>query len=111
MTQRVFLLQPAHHQLFPAISAMKKSRVAIHKVFAQEQQFSAFSVNQILLIKGKKRKNKTHPSKQNKANVKHKHKHTNKTLQGIKILEYLLKENKILKKKNNWEVDRKIMLL
>lgn len=65
MTQRVFLLQPAHHQLFPAISAMEKSRVAIHKVFAQEQQFSVFSANQILLGKGKKRRNKS-PSKQTK---------------------------------------------
>lgn len=68
MTQRVFLLQPAHHQLFPATSAMKKGRVAINKVFVQEQQFSAFSVNQILLIKGKERRNKSPPKQTNKTN-------------------------------------------
>lgn len=65
MTQRVFLLQPAHHQLFPAISAMKKGRVAINKVFVQEQQFSDFTVNQIFLIIGKERRNKIPPKQTN----------------------------------------------
>lgn len=51
MTQGAFLLQPAYHQLFPAISEMKKGRVAVHKTFAREQQLLALPVKQLFAIR------------------------------------------------------------